>query len=86
MDRVRKKRGKTRVMPRGTASTLGGGWLGDRAGSMTAVVASLGILFRSGLRAKPLSSNAKRGSRDDGAEGVTEGLRNHAVAVKRILL
>jgi hypothetical protein len=46
-------------MPRGTASTLGGGWLGDRAGSMTAVVASLGILFRSGLRAKPLSSNAK---------------------------
>ena len=59
MDRVRKKRGQTRVMPRGTASTLGGGWLGDRAGSMTAVVASLGILFRSGLRAKPLSSNAK---------------------------
>ena len=48
MDRVRKKRGQTRVMPRGTASTLGGGWLGDRAGSMTAVVASLGILFRSG--------------------------------------
>ena len=52
MDRVRKKRGQTRVMPRGTASTLGGGWLGDRAGSMTAVVASLGILFDRGLRAK----------------------------------
>ena len=32
MDRVRKKRGQTRVMPRGTASTLGGGWLeGERA-------------------------------------------------------